>query len=132
MGVMEMIRIYWGGMLDLGVIIFWEDFNVEWLNDVGRIDEFLVEGKVDVYFIYGDYCYVGLCYSYCYGWVLGFIVWLFINVLGIKILVFGCEKIVIEFNLGDLEWVEGIYFMLKGIIKVRYEKFNNGDIKFDV
>lgn len=131
-GAMEMIRTYWGGMLDLGATTFWEDFNIEWLNNAGRIDELPVEGKVDVHSTYGDYCYVGLRHSYCHGWASGPTAWLSANVLGIKILAPGCEKIAIEPQLGDLEWVEGTYPTPKGIIRVRHEKLKNGEIKSDV
>lgn len=38
-GALDVIRTYWGAMLDVGATTFWEDFNMEWLPDAGRIDE---------------------------------------------------------------------------------------------
>ncbi len=131
-GAMDMIRTYWGGMLDLGASTFWEDFNIDWLKNAGRIDELPKDGKVDVHSTYGDYCYVGLRHSYCHGWASGPTAWLSENVLGIKILAPGCKKIAIEPNLGDLEWVEGTYPTPNGLIKVRHEKLKNGEIKTDI
>lgn len=131
-GALDMIRTYWGGMLDLGATTFWEDFNIDWLKNAGRIDELPVDGKIDVHFTYGDYCYVGLRHSYCHGWASGPTAWLSENVLGIKILAPGCKKIAIEPNLGDLEWVEGTYPTPNGLIKVRHEKMKNGEIKTDI
>src|SRR3546814_817081 len=51
-GAMDVIREYWGAMLDLGATTFWEDFNIEWVANAGRIDELVPEGKEDVH---GDY-----------------------------------------------------------------------------
>ncbi len=36
-GATEAIRRYWGGMLDVGAISFWEDFDLDWLDNAGRI-----------------------------------------------------------------------------------------------
>ncbi len=37
-GCLDVIRQYWGGMLDRGATTFWEDFDLAWLDDSGRID----------------------------------------------------------------------------------------------
>ena len=37
---LELIRRYWGGMLDLGATSFWEDFDLEWTRGATGIDEF--------------------------------------------------------------------------------------------
>jgi hypothetical protein len=125
---MEIIREYWGGMLKLGATTFWEDFNIEWLENAGRIDEMPASGLIDVHAAYGDYCYKGLRHSFCHGWASGPTAWLSEHVLGIKVLETGCAKIAIEPQLGDLEWVEGTYPTPKGVIKVRHEKLANGEI----
>ena len=52
-GCLQCIREYWGGMLSLGATTFWEDFDVKWLENAGRIDELPQEGKVDVHAAYG-------------------------------------------------------------------------------
>ena len=131
-GALEIIREYWGGMLKLGATTFWEDFDIEWLNNAGRIDEMPEEGLVEVHSKYGEYCYIGLRHSYCHGWASGPTAWLSEHVLGIKILEPGCKKIAIEPQLGDLNWVEGTYPTPNGIIKVKHEKQENGEIKSQI
>ncbi len=42
-------------MLDVGATTFWEDFNMEWLPDAGRIDELVPAGKKDIHGDYGAY-----------------------------------------------------------------------------
>jgi hypothetical protein len=131
-GAIDVIRKYWGGMLDLGATTFWEDFDLKWLENAGRIDEITPEGKVDVHAKYGGYCYVGLRHSLSHGWASGPTSWLSEYVLGIKILAPGCKEIAVEPHLGDLDWVEGTYPTPLGIIKVRHEKLPNGKIKSDI
>jgi hypothetical protein len=58
-GALDVIRTYWGAMLDVGATTFWEDFNMEWLPDAGRIDELVPAGKKDIHGDYGAYCYQG-------------------------------------------------------------------------
>ncbi len=128
-GALDVIRKYWGGMLDLGATTFWEDFDMKWLENAGRIDEITPEGKVDVHATYGGYCYVGLRHSLCHGWASGPTSWLSQHVLGITILEPGCRKVKIEPHLGDLKWVEGTYPTPLGVIWVRHEKQADGRIK---
>src|SRR5690606_22078614 len=45
---MDIIDTYWGAMLDLGATTFWEDFNMDWINNASRIDELVPAGKVDI------------------------------------------------------------------------------------
>jgi len=131
-GAMEVIRKYWGGMLDLGATTFWEDFDMQWLKNAGRIDEITPEGKVDVHATYGDYCYKGFRHSLCHGWASGPTSWLSEHVLGISILEPGCKKVKIEPHLGDLKWVEGTYPTPLGVIWVRHEKLTDGSIKSEI
>jgi alpha-L-rhamnosidase len=121
-GAIDVIRKYWGGMLDLGATTFWEDFDLKWLENAGRIDEITPAGKVDVHAQYGEYCYVGLRNSFCHGWASGPTAWLTEHVLGVKVLEPGCKKISIDPNLGDLDWVEGTYPTPKGIIYIKHER----------
>jgi hypothetical protein len=131
-GALNVIRNYWGGMLDLGATTFWEDFEMKWLENAGRIDEITPEGKVDVHAAYGGYCYVGLRHSLCHGWASGPTSWLSQHVLGITILEPGCRKVKIEPHLGDLKWVEGTYPTPLGVIWVRHEKQADGSIKSEI
>lgn len=127
-GCLECIREYWGGMLSLGATTFWEDFDVRWLENASRIDEFPEEGKVDVHGTYGDFCYVGYRHSFCHGWASGATPWLSENVLGIQVMEAGCRKVKIEPHLGDLEWAEGTYPTPYGTIRVEHRKMKDGSI----
>ncbi|MEM9983590.1 MAG: alpha-L-rhamnosidase C-terminal domain-containing protein [Bacteroidota bacterium] len=129
---MSFISEYWGAMLDLGATTFWEDFNMDWVDRAGRIDELPTEGKVDIHRTYGDYCYQGNRHSFCHGWASGPTAWLSEYVLGIKVLAPGCKKVAIEPHLGNLDWVEGSYPTPLGLIKVRHEKLANGEIRSDI
>jgi hypothetical protein len=128
-GAMNVIRKYWGGMLELGATTFWEDFDLKWMENAGRIDEITPVGKVDVHSQYGSYCYKGLRNSFCHGWASGPTAWLSEHVLGIQVLEAGCRKVKIEPHLGDLEWVEGTYPTPLGVIYVKHTKQIDGSIK---
>ena len=71
-----LIRNYYGAMLDRGATTFWEDFDLNWLPDSGRIDEFTPPGKRDLHADYGNYCYKGLRHSLCHGWASAPCFWL--------------------------------------------------------
>ncbi len=131
-GAMDVIREYWGAMIDLGATTFWEDFNLEWAENAGRIDEMPSGSKDDIHADYGDYCYVGLRHSLCHGWASGPTAWLSRHVLGVQVLEPGCKAVKIEPHLGDLEWAEGTYPTPLGVIKIRHEKQSNGTIKSDI
>ncbi len=66
----DLMKEYYGAMLDRGATTFWEDFDMEWLKGSGRIDEF-DPTKKDLHGDYGKYCYVGLRHSLCHGWSAG-------------------------------------------------------------
>ncbi|MDD6209854.1 MAG: alpha-L-rhamnosidase C-terminal domain-containing protein [Bacteroidales bacterium] len=125
---LDCIRQYWGGMLDLGATTFWEDFDLKWMENAGRIDELVPEGKVDVHATYGDYCYKGFRNSLCHGWASGCTAWLSEHVLGVEVLEPGCKTVRITPHLGDLIWVEGSYPTPYGPIEIRHEKKENGKI----
>jgi len=131
-GALAVIRKYWGAMLDLGATTFWEDFNLDWAKNAGRIDELPVSGKDNIHADFGDYCYVGLRHSLCHGWASGPTAWLSEHVLGIKVIEPGCKMVKIEPNLGDLEWVEGTYPTPMGPIKVRHEKQADGSVASEI
>lgn len=66
----ELMKEYYGAMIDRGATTFWEDFNVEWLEGSGRIDELDVTKK-DIHGDFGAHCYVGFRHSLCHGWSAG-------------------------------------------------------------
>ena len=70
-GALDNIREYWGVMLDMGATAFWEDFNIDWVENAAPIDEIVPDEKIDIHSAYGDYCYVGFRHSLCHGWASG-------------------------------------------------------------
>lgn len=66
-----MMKEFYGGMLDKGATTFWEDYNVEWAKNSGRIDEFPKDGQKDIHGDFGAYCYKGFRHSLCHGWSAG-------------------------------------------------------------
>ena len=67
----NIMKEYYGKMLDKGATTFWEDFDVEWAKDSSRIDEFPKEGQKDIHGDFGAYCYKGFRHSLCHGWSAG-------------------------------------------------------------
>ncbi|MET4082717.1 alpha-L-rhamnosidase [Pedobacter sp. UYP30] len=131
-GSLDAIRKFWGAMINLGATTFWEDFNMDWLPNAGRIDQLVPEGKKDIHSSYGAYCYVGFRLSLCHGWAAGPTPWLTEHVLGIKVMAPGCKVIKIEPHLGDLKFVEGTFPTPYGILKVKHTKLANGKIKSEI
>lgn len=127
-GALDVIRTYWGTMIDLGATTFWEDFNMEWLPDASRIDELVPAGKKDIHGDFGAYCYQGFRHSLCHGWASGPTSWLMEYVLGVQPLEPGCKSVRITPNLGDLEWVEGTFPTPYGVIEIRHEKGTDGKV----
>ncbi|MBR3864459.1 MAG: hypothetical protein IKJ19_05050 [Clostridia bacterium] len=66
----DLMKEYYGAMLDRGATSFWEDFNMDWLEGSGRIDEIDLTKK-DIHGDYGAFCYVGFRHSLCHGWSAG-------------------------------------------------------------
>lgn len=122
------IKQYWGGMLDLGATTFWEDFNIEWLKNAGRIDEMPDKNKVDVHLCYGDYCYKRLRHSLSHGWASGPTAWLTEHVLGVSIVEPGAKVIRIRPKLGNLTFVEGTFPTPQGVVKIKHSKDASGKI----
>ena len=130
-GSLDAIREYWGGMLKMGATTFWEDFNLDWMENASRIDELVKLGEKDIHGDYGGYCYIGFRHSLCHGWASGPTAWLSEHVLGIKPAEPGFKTVKIEPHLGDLKWVEGTFPTPYGNIWVRHEKLEDGKIKTD-
>ena len=124
----DMMKEYYGAMLDLGATTFWEDFNIEWAKNAGRIDKKPVKGKKDVHGDFGDFCYIGFRHSFCHGWSSGVVPFLMQEVGGIEIVKAGCEEIRITPRLGDLNFVKISYPTPYGILKVEHRKNSDGTI----
>lgn len=80
----NIMKEYYGGMLSRGATTFWEDFDVEWLEGSGRIDEITPDGLKDLHGDYGKYCYKGFRHSLCHGWSSGPVSFLYENEEKIK------------------------------------------------
>ncbi|SOE23186.1 alpha-L-rhamnosidase [Spirosomataceae bacterium TFI 002] len=126
-GALNVIKEYWGGMLDLGATTFWEDFNIEEGKTSGRIDELPVVNKADIHKDFGAFCYVGLRHSLCHGWASGPTSWLTQHVLGVNVLD-GGNTIKIVPHLGDLEFVNGTFPTKFGVLKIEHKKDAKGKV----
>lgn len=126
---LDFISRYWGGMLDFGATTFWEDFDLAWTKDAGRIDALVPRGKKDLHGDFGAHCYLGFRHSLCHGWSGGPAAWLSRRVLGIEPATPGFGEVSIRPQLGNLQWAEGTYPTPKGIIHVRHERKADGSIE---
>lgn len=131
-GALDIIRTYWGAMLDLGATTFWEDFDLNWLPNAARIDEIVPEGKNDIHRDFGAYCYQKFRHSFCHGWASGPTSWLSEYVLGVQVVEPGCKAIRIVPHLGDLKWVKGTFPTPYGIISISHTLSDNGKIVTEV
>ena len=129
---MDIIRKFWGGMLDMGATTFWEDFDLDWTKNAGRIDEFVPKGKADIHGDFGGYCYVGYRHSLCHGWASGPTAWLSNHVLGVEILEPGCKKVRVTPHLGNLLWAKGTYPTPYGQIRIHHQKQADGTVKSSI
>lgn len=129
---MDIIRKFWGGMLDMGATTFWEDFDLDWTKNAGRIDEFVPKGKTDIHGDFGGYCYVGYRHSLCHGWASGPTAWLSNHVLGVEILEPGCKKVRVTPHLGNLQWAKGTYPTPYGQIRIHHQKQADGTVKSSI
>ncbi len=120
MAALDIIRNYWGAMLDLGATTFWEDFDIDWTENAARIDEIVPEDKIDVHTSYGKHCYIKLRHSLCHGWASGPCPFLTRHVLGVQVIEAGCKKVKISPNLAGLEWVKGTYPTPYGVIEIEH------------
>ncbi|PQV64216.1 alpha-L-rhamnosidase [Abditibacterium utsteinense] len=128
-GALDVIRKYWGTMIDLGATTFWEHFELEWAENAGRIDELPQPGKRDIHRECGEYCYVGLRHSFCHGWAAGPTAFLSETVLGAQIIEAGGSVVRVRPQLGDLKWAEGDFPTAFGPIHIRHTKNEAGEIE---
>jgi alpha-L-rhamnosidase len=128
-GAMADIRNYWGGMLDLGATSFWEDFDLQWLENAARIDEPVPAGKVDVHASYGRHAYKGLRMSLAHGWASGPTSWLTQHVLGVQVVEPGSRTLRIEPHLGGLAFAEGTYPTPLGVVEIEHVRDASGAVK---
>jgi hypothetical protein len=121
-GALDIIRNYWGAMLDLGATTFWEDFDMSWIEGSAPIDELVPEGKKDIHGDFGKFCYEGFRHSLCHGWASGPAAFLTQKIAGVEILEPGCKKVKISPDLGNLNWAKISYPTPFGSIKIDIRK----------
>ena len=131
-GALDDLRAYWGGMLKMGATTFWEDFDLDWMENAVGIDEIVPADKVDVHGDWGAYCYVKFRHSLCHGWSSGPVPYAARHILGITILEPGCKKLSVVPHLGDLEYARGSYPTPLGVVKVAHTKRPDGTVKTEV
>lgn len=113
---LDVLRQYFGGMLQRGATTFWENFDLSWLDNSGCIDELTPKGKKDLHGDFGEYCYTGFRHSLCHGWSCGAVQFLTERVLGITFE--SCDKIVIFPDLGSLTRAHGIVPTVYGNVQI--------------
>lgn len=123
---MEIMKDYWGAMLDLGATTFWEDLKYSDTANAARIDEFVPEGKYDIHAGGGAYCYKGLRLSLCHGWASGPTSWLTRYILGVRPTAPGCAEIEVDPYLGNLAYVRGTFPTPKGVVTIDVTRAANG------
>ncbi len=116
---LSLATAYYGAMLDRGATTFWEDFDMDWLEGSGRIDEAPKAGEKDLHADYGKYCYVGLRHSLCHGWSSGVVGWAFEELLGLQILEAGYKRISVHPDLSELDWIEATIPTPRGDLFIR-------------
>jgi alpha-L-rhamnosidase len=130
-GCLELIRNYWGAMLDLGATTFWEDFDQSWLANTGRIDEIVLDGRRQLPHGFGRRS-SGVGMSLCHAWSCGVTAWLSEHVLGIRPIRPGCRAIEISPHPGSLSRVEGTFPTPHGVVRVCHLRNEAGDIDTEV
>lgn len=118
---LDIMKEYYGGMLKKGATSFWEDFDVDWTDESGRIDELPQDGQKDIHGDYGKYCYTGFRHSLCHGWSCGPIQFLSETVLGVNVTAAGCKKITIAPALCGLKYASGTFPTPFGVMDIRHD-----------
>lgn len=129
-GALNDMKEYWGGMLDMGATTFWEDFDLNWMKNAGRIDEVVPEGMVDIHGDYGNYCYIKFRHSLCHGWSSGPCPYMTNYVLGVKNL--APNKYEVKPELAWLDWVKGTVPTPKGVLSVWAFKDAEGKVNVQI
>lgn len=126
--VINLLKEYYGAMLDLGATTFWEDFDIAWVENSCRIDEICPDGKKDIHGDNGRFCYEGFRHSLCHGWASGPVAFITEYILGINVVDKGCKKIEIKPHLGTLEFAKGSIATPFGKFSIEHKKDKNGQI----
>jgi len=112
---LEIIRKFWGGMIDEGATTFWEAYDPKW-----------TKGKEDAHAYLQADGVVGYFVSLCHAWSAGPTNWLTERLLGVRPTSGGFKTADIAPNLCDLTWAEGDVPTPHGKIHIRVEKADSG------
>lgn len=70
---LDIMKEYYGAMLSIGATTFFEDFDMNWLENSSRIDKLPKKNQLDIHGDFGKHCYEGFRHSLCHGWSSGVI-----------------------------------------------------------
>lgn len=115
--MLTVLKEYYGAMLSRGATSFWEDFDIDWMEGSGRVDELPKEGEKDIHGDYGKYCYQQFRHSLCHGWSSGVVAFVVEYILGISIKD-GGKHISVNPNLLGLTDIEAKLPIADGMLKV--------------
>lgn len=115
--MLNILKEYYGGMLSHGATSFWEDFDIDWLENSARIDEIPKEGQNDIHGDFGKHCYVKFRHSLCHGWAAGVYSFIVEYILGIRI-EDGGKRVYFNPHLLGLQDIEAKIPLKKGWLKV--------------
>ena len=119
---LNIVKEYYGSMLDLGATTFFEDFDMDWLKENPLpLTSFEQEGRKHIHADFGKFCYVGLRHSLCHGWSSGVIPYLYEYVAGIKPLEAGYKKVKISPDLCSLKNLKAGICTPYGLLEVVVE-----------
>lgn len=119
---LELIKEYFGGMLSRGATTFWEDFDVKWLCESGRIDSFVKKGQKDIHGDFGNYCYRGFRHSLCHGWSSGVLAFFIEEIMGITVKSNSIVKI--KPDISNVEYIKAEIPINKRIVTIEIDNNN--------
>ncbi len=116
--MLPIIKEYFGAMLSRGATTFWEDFDMEWLENSGRIDEIPEEGVKDIHGDFGAYCYKNFRHSLCHGWASGVLSFVIEYIFGFKL---NGEKYTVTPNTFGIEKLYAKLPVKSGWLEIKIE-----------
>ena len=123
--MLEILKSYYGAMLDRGATTFWEDFDLKWLEGSSRIDALPAEGEKDIHGDFGRFCYTQFRHSLCHGWSAGVLAFIVEHIIGLTI---SGNEISVNPDLMGLTDIDAHIPMADGWLDIA---FHNGALTVD-